>query len=294
MTDFDRKLGQKIREIRISKGITQRELAGDKITRNMLSLIESGNASPSISTLSYLAKRLQTPTGYFFISTDEEEGLFNKFLKIEELKGLFASGDYSGCVALINSMPPSACDDEINYILAVSELHLSTVYAAEFNMRKAAERLAKADVLSSNSIYCGEQFSLAVEFYSELYRELCSAEISRVLCSTKVSGDYVPHEMIEYFCVLKLLYQGEESQINLPRGSYYEKHVTALELYMDGRVTEALKRLNNLAEDSALPYFMQFRVLTDLENAANVTGDVRIAYIASKRKLELIEKCKVN
>lgn len=294
MTDFDRKLGQKIRELRTSKGITQKELAGDKITRNMLSLIESGNASPSISTLSYLAKRLDTPTGYFFVTTDEEDGVYHKLLNIDELKAAFELKDYHRCEDIVESIPQTAYDDEISYIMAVAELNLSVEYAAEFNMRAAAEKLARAEVLSSNSIYCGKQFSLAVEFYSELYRELCSTEISHVLRSTKVSGDYVPHEIIDYFCVMKLLYQGEDSQINLPRGSYYEKHATALELYLDGRVAEALKRLNNLAEDSSLPYFMQFRVLTDLENAANVTGDVRIAYIASKRKLELIEKCKVN
>lgn len=294
MSDFDRRLGQKIRELRTSLGITQRELAGEKITRNMLSLIESGSASPSISTLHHLAKRLGVPTGYFLVTSDEEDGLYYKLINIDEIKAAFDAKDYGRCESLINSLPSSAYDDEINYIMAVSLLHLSTEYAAEFKMRQAAETLANAEVVSANSIYCGKQFSLAIEFYSALYRELCSTEVSKVLQSTMISSDYVPHDMIEYFCVIKLLSQGEESQINLPRGSYYEKHATALELYLDGRVTEALKRLNNLAEDSSLPYFMQFKVLNDLENAANVTGDIRIAYIASKRKLELTEKCKVQ
>ena len=40
-------LGEKIKKIRILRKKTQKELAGDKITRNMLSQIESGKARPN-------------------------------------------------------------------------------------------------------------------------------------------------------------------------------------------------------------------------------------------------------
>ena len=78
MPNFEKNLGEKIRELRKKRGITQKDLAGDKITRNMLSLIESGNASPSVSTLLYIAERLEAPTGYFFAYTPEEEARFIK------------------------------------------------------------------------------------------------------------------------------------------------------------------------------------------------------------------------
>ena len=42
------KIGEKIKALRISKRMTQSELAGDQITRNMLSLIENGSALPSL------------------------------------------------------------------------------------------------------------------------------------------------------------------------------------------------------------------------------------------------------
>ena len=54
-------LGKRIREARLFRKMTQSELAGDAITRNMLSLIESGTASPSVKTLQYLAERLGVP-----------------------------------------------------------------------------------------------------------------------------------------------------------------------------------------------------------------------------------------
>ena len=47
-------LGEKLRQARIEAGLSQRELCGEEITRNMLSLIENGSAKPSMNTLKYL------------------------------------------------------------------------------------------------------------------------------------------------------------------------------------------------------------------------------------------------
>ena len=48
-------LGDKLRQARLDAGLTQRQLCGDRITRNMLSQIENGLARPSMQTLRYLA-----------------------------------------------------------------------------------------------------------------------------------------------------------------------------------------------------------------------------------------------
>lgn len=47
-------LGKRIKEARLAKKMTQSEVVGDFITRNMLSQIESGSATPSVKTLEYL------------------------------------------------------------------------------------------------------------------------------------------------------------------------------------------------------------------------------------------------
>ncbi len=52
-------LGQRIKEARIQKQMTQKDLVGDYITRNMLSKIENNNAFPSIKTLEYIATQLE-------------------------------------------------------------------------------------------------------------------------------------------------------------------------------------------------------------------------------------------
>lgn len=51
-------LGKLIKEARIAKKLTQSEVVGDFITRNMLSQIENGTAAPSIKTLQYLTNVL--------------------------------------------------------------------------------------------------------------------------------------------------------------------------------------------------------------------------------------------
>ena len=58
-------LGEKIRLARLDAGLSQRQLCGDVITRNMLSQIEHGTAKPSVKTLQYLASKLEKPMAYF-------------------------------------------------------------------------------------------------------------------------------------------------------------------------------------------------------------------------------------
>lgn len=62
-------LGEKIRKARQEAGLSQRQLCGEEITRNMLSLIENGSAKPSMKTLQYLAARLGKSVSYFLEET---------------------------------------------------------------------------------------------------------------------------------------------------------------------------------------------------------------------------------
>ena len=58
-------LGEKLLKARQEAGLSQRQLCGDVITRNMLSQIEHGTARPSMDTLRLLAARLGKPMSYF-------------------------------------------------------------------------------------------------------------------------------------------------------------------------------------------------------------------------------------
>ena len=54
-------LGEKIRQARLEAGLSQRQLCGETITRNMLSQIENGSANPSMATLRFLAESAHHP-----------------------------------------------------------------------------------------------------------------------------------------------------------------------------------------------------------------------------------------
>lgn len=58
-------LGEKLKLARLEAGLSQRQLCGDTITRNMLSQIENGSAKPSMATLRYLAERLGKTVSFF-------------------------------------------------------------------------------------------------------------------------------------------------------------------------------------------------------------------------------------
>ena len=58
-------LGQRIKAARLEAGLSQRQLCGEYMTRNMLSLIENGAARPSMETLVFLAKALGKPVSFF-------------------------------------------------------------------------------------------------------------------------------------------------------------------------------------------------------------------------------------
>lgn len=65
-------IGERIRALRNAKMMTQTELAGKQITRNMLSRIENGSALPSLSTIMYLAARLGVPAGFLLAEEGDE------------------------------------------------------------------------------------------------------------------------------------------------------------------------------------------------------------------------------
>ena len=51
-------LGERIKHLRKQKKMTLAELAGDRLTKGMLSLIENGKAQPSMESLRYIAERV--------------------------------------------------------------------------------------------------------------------------------------------------------------------------------------------------------------------------------------------
>src|SRR5215217_9405820 len=51
-------LGDRVRQLRIAKGLTQTQLAGERFSKEYVSQIERGKSRPSREAIEYLAERL--------------------------------------------------------------------------------------------------------------------------------------------------------------------------------------------------------------------------------------------
>ncbi|MBQ8893700.1 MAG: helix-turn-helix transcriptional regulator [Clostridia bacterium] len=83
------KMGKRLREARLAKKMTQAEVVDGFITRNMLSQIESGSATPSMKTLEFLAGRLDLSMASLMAEDEPREPMERLFaakiaLKMQE------------------------------------------------------------------------------------------------------------------------------------------------------------------------------------------------------------------
>ena len=148
-------LGEKLRQARLEAGLSQRQLCGDIITRNMLSLIEHGAAKPSMDTLKLLAARLGRPVSFFL----EEDALTSPNQStMETARRLFDSGDFAGVVSVLEDyrMPDPVYDREQALLLALSLLELAEQAIGEGRYPYALELLNRADI---DTAYCGKDLS---------------------------------------------------------------------------------------------------------------------------------------
>lgn len=118
-------LGKRIKEARLARKMTQSDVVGDFITRNMLSQIESGTANPSVKTLTYLAKVLQLPVNYLLPDELEtydtsEETVNADFEALIKMKSAFKREEFIVAAELAEQFvqKESVIYDEANAILA--------------------------------------------------------------------------------------------------------------------------------------------------------------------------------
>ncbi len=286
-----KRIGERVRQLRKRRGLTQTELVGERMTRNMLSLIENGTSLPSLPSLVYLAEKLEVPVDYFLSPTEEER--FLKLSIIEELRQSFGAERFVDCITRLQTFPASAVDDEIAWIGVQAHLRISMVYAAAFELRSATQSLKNAQDLVPKSVYVGEDIKKALSFYREFFTLLPSVlEFPERLTDLRTASVYVPVEMLQYLASLRIVGKGSTNGREFPRESHAARHMQALSAISSNRTDTAVRLLRELTQDSTLPYYMRYRVYSDLEEAAGATGEYRIAYMAARKKLDLLETAK--
>lgn len=163
-------LGEKLRQERTAQGLSQRQLAGDKITRNMLSQIENGSATPSMDTLRYLAQQLHKPVSFFL---EEGSGLPD----LEKIWEVFQAGDNQQALSQLDALPEEARSREYTLLRL-----LALLGAAEQCMRQGRgvyteKLLTQAKALEENLPWLPELKTRRLLLQAKLKRPVAAAEL---------------------------------------------------------------------------------------------------------------------
>lgn len=148
-------LGEKIRAARLEAGLSQRQLCGDTVTRNMLSQIENGSARPSMTTLRVFAARLGKPISWFLeedvVSSGEAEAM-------ERVRGLYAQGNFPEAMDALEDcgQNSSLFDQEKRLLGILLRMKLARNACREEKTVYAAKLLEQVKVLGDDCIYYSE------------------------------------------------------------------------------------------------------------------------------------------
>lgn len=119
---MDKSLGQKIREWRMRKGITQTELAEGLVTPSMISQIESDKANPSFKLLEGISRKLNVPIDEFLMDMQEQ---LEEDTRYKLAKSLIGTKDYQKAIQVLENLATTddAHADEIKFDLADAYVH---------------------------------------------------------------------------------------------------------------------------------------------------------------------------
>jgi len=113
-------MGERIRSARLEAGLSQRQLAGDEMTRNMLSALENDSAKPSLSTLKYLSEKLCKPVS-FFLGEDAAFGAEG----MKRARGEFLAGNWKECIRLLQEIKEPVFETERKLLSDIAFLSLA-------------------------------------------------------------------------------------------------------------------------------------------------------------------------
>lgn len=292
-------LGQKIRQARKARGITQADLAGNRITRNMLSQIENNLAVPSVQTLLYLAERLDVPVGYF-LSNSDDDLVYKKIHCLDEIKACFRNGNYEACIELIESKLGEV-DDEISYMLAECTLRLGETTFEAGAFTTAAGYLRKALAHCDKTLYNCDRIRaralLLLSIINDIDLPIHSVGPDFGLLAERSIG-------VELYLYLFALAMVEALKTDIARAvlenfrfgnPVYRLHIAAKLMMSEGRYLSAAESIGEILSKfrkEELSALVRYKLYADLETCCRETNDYEGAYRYATKRLHLIAEMK--
>jgi transcriptional regulator with XRE-family HTH domain len=301
-------IGERIRYARIRAGLTQEELAGGDITRNMISRIETGAALPSLPTLCALADKLNLPAGALLSDLNE----YDAYRLTAELRSLLIKKRYAQILERFEISGVNVTD-ELAYILYCANVSRAWELYEDGKLNEALKRLAAAEIYAGltdadiisyerNAKICRMLISLHKETaekdkikYDEELGELIFRDneyaiylyVRNILSELSSTPKSVPDDDTE-----SLLRRVEPLVSGLP-DDYIRAHILAMFDMARADYLSAKSKLVPYTEPpSKLPPTFLFDFYTDLELCCKCCGDFENAYKYASRKLALIQKIK--
>lgn len=283
--------------MRVAKLMTQSELAGNKITRNMLSCIENGSAQPSLSTVVYIAGRLNVPVG-FLLAEEGDEIVYQKMNSLANIKRAFKAGDLAGCRSLCLSACPEP-DDEIRLLLATCDAGIACEAFRQGKLRLCCRYFDEALRYADECLYPLPQITAEATVYFGYMETRISPMLSSDVLDAE-RGETVRDEsaFARYVRALEALEQGDNgpateflSDSETGANRFYFNHLRAEGamangLYRDAK-TVLLRMLNG---EEPLDAVGLYAVLCDLEICCRETEDFKGAYRYTNEKVQLLEQ----
>jgi Predicted transcriptional regulators len=276
-------LGEKIKKSRTESGMTQTELAGDYITRNMLSQIENNSAVPSVPTIKHIAKKLNIPVGYF-LSDDDNEFSYKKTQVIDDIKSMFREKQHQHCIDLCIAL--NTPDDEIEFILSNCYFSLAYDNFVSGNLKTAETLFTKSLSHAHNTVYVMNK-SLHI---SALFLEILKSFNNNLIKKNDSANNSAPYvETMTYLNIIAALNQkkdisGITNDIKLNK--VYLKHIEAKKFINKENYTEAEVILSDLITRELRP-FERYMIIVDMESCYVHLDDFKNAYQYSTMKNEL-------
>ncbi len=287
-------IGERIRELRVSKLMTQSDLAGDRITRNMLSCIENGTANPSLSTILYLAGRLNVPAG-FLLAEAGDEIVYRKISNLSNIKRAYTAGDLRGCRSLCFSGCPEP-DDEISLLLANCDAGIAVEEFENGRLRSSCRFFDEALGYAEKTIYPTDAVVASARVYFRYMERISHTLYSDMLDSESPDELQSNSALVAYLNAWDDLDAGNAEAarsflLSSSVDSFEATHIRIRLWMLEGDYRQAQKALSMLLmEETPLSKVALYTVLCELEVCCREIEDFKGAYNYANEKVELLEQ----
>ena len=289
-------LGQKIRQARIERGLTQKQLVGEHITRNMLSKIENDSATPSVRTLEYLASRLGVSPGYFMNDLAYSDGSSPDGL--DEMRSAYRQGDYAGCIRLLEEARTQSTTDEGYLLHTLAAAGAARAALREGDARAAKEYADAADYYNKEGLYYSPELDAEMSLIlAECALALDLSEFEENISEfERAAGTISLTPRYELARAEYLLRTGEtELAARILDGmdgasedrSGRVRYLMGLRLMAEGDLQRAREELH--AAEAAAPRARLPRIYEALERCYRELEDYKQAYLYASKRLNALE-----